>query len=202
MLPCCCPLGSARCSWAGEVRKKFLQAILAQDTHDLETIVLDLYAEGRDDEVALIRDEAGKTVLHHAVDARRPESLEFLARILMQHVDSTDDRGMTPLMLAAKQGEIFMVQVLEKAGAQRYLRCHRGLRAYDYAWMGKHQAVIKYFDTVADPELYTAGYCSMLYSAREAYRFYNRQRVSDHFSAWCESTSQILNEEAVELKVT
>jgi ankyrin repeat protein len=79
-------------------------------------------------------DESGRTALHEAVegDWGQPTALRALLRRGADD-DVPDGRGVTPLMLAARRGEVECLRLLLEAGADPHRKDRRGRSALDHA---------------------------------------------------------------------
>ncbi len=77
--------------------------------------------------------QSGWNALHYAAAAGHTD----IARLLLQRApelcDSTSPSGMTPTMMAAMEGYIYIVKLLLDAGADPWLKSQGGMTATDFA---------------------------------------------------------------------
>lgn len=80
-------------------------------------------ANGLRDIVALLEDgqsrtdHVGNTVLHQACRLNQSEVVEVLLRTRRSDIDAPNDEGETPLLLACQNQNVYLVEILLKAGA-------------------------------------------------------------------------------------
>lgn len=163
------PLCSDVCRKARTSRLAFVTAILQEDTVRLgafasqlaEDFSLDilygcyfpanLYANKSEQSRSSTpaSSEHDKTGLMIAASCGLVAATECILEVLEmdRRVNEADKLGMTALHMAAQNGHDEVVKMLLKGGAQRSLRCHKQLRAAEYAQLGNHRAVLESLKT-------------------------------------------------------
>jgi len=109
-------------------------AILADDVPSLEHLVAVGYRLG-------IRAPFGQTLLHSAV---WDGSANVVAFLLANGLDpnSTDNAGVTPIMLAASEGRFDLVKLLLRNGANINARSNDGRTPLSYSMICKNQVLV------------------------------------------------------------
>lgn len=79
--------------------------------------------------------KTGWTPLHYAASSSAPEAVDMV-RLLLEHaayIDAASPNGTTPVMMAARYGQIDVARLLLQEGADPALRNQQGLTAIDFA---------------------------------------------------------------------
>lgn len=77
--------------------------------------------------------QSGWNALHYAAAAGHTEIARLLLQRAPELLDSTSPSGMTPTMMAAMEGHIYIVKLLLDAGADPGLASQAGMTARDFA---------------------------------------------------------------------
>ena len=83
-------------------------------TQDFETFTKTLWQQPR---LLTISDDSGKTILHWVAFLERKMFVEYLLTNLVVQINAADEKGITPLMVAALRGNKEIVQMLLENGA-------------------------------------------------------------------------------------
>ena len=79
------------------------------------------------------KDNEGRTVLHHAAESAIDSRMIDILVAAGSVIEERDNKGMTPLMLAAKAGKVHNIEALIKAGAAVDSTTENGITALMYA---------------------------------------------------------------------
>lgn len=108
--------------------------------------------------VARIQDDDGHTGMQNAAAMNKVKSMKTILeclqrrRELREAIDVADDDGRTPLMMAAHNGHVQIVELLVEFGANVTRKDARGRTARDYAVAARKSRVIEFFDSPDDDD--------------------------------------------------
>lgn len=83
--------------------------------------------------IRTLKDDAGNSLLHFAVRYSNYDIADFLLKEIDVDVNATNNDGQTPLMLAACQGDIHLLELLCTHNAKVNVICSKGRSALAYA---------------------------------------------------------------------
>ena len=98
------------------------------------------------------------------------EPFHLIKGVMGLKIDALDENGETSLMLASREGNLYLVNLLIEHGADRHLKNKEDKDAYELAKENNHQDIIKYFHPYSAP---TIRYYSCITLMLAAYYFYN-----------------------------
>lgn len=85
--------------------------------------------------------QTGWTPLHYAAASKAPTAPAFVRLLLgkyVAYIDAESPNGTTPLMMAARYGQLESIQVLLNGGADITITNQQGLSALDFAQASEH----------------------------------------------------------------